>query len=172
MTALAALSVLPTMAQEVKSPSFDEVLTSRRSIRNYDATTTISEEEVRTLLAAVWSLAVVHSPALADLLVVLLLAGLHDKLDVYDLCLADFPIPHVIQWATAALAVGRLILNNPVRCADRMQGAPSMPGLSATGLPARLAQRLRPAEFAGRNALLGRRDATVAAVLLRLSRCT
>ena len=53
LTALAALSVLPTMAQEMKSPSFDEVLTSRRSIRSYDATKTISEAEVRTLMAAV-----------------------------------------------------------------------------------------------------------------------
>ena len=53
LTALAALLVLPTMAQEMKSPSFDEVLTSRRSIRSYDATKTISEAEVRTLMAAV-----------------------------------------------------------------------------------------------------------------------
>ena len=53
LTALAALSVLPTMAQEMKSPSFDEVLTSRRSIRSYDATKTISEAEVHTLMAAV-----------------------------------------------------------------------------------------------------------------------
>ena len=53
LTAWAALSVLPTMAQEMKSPSFDEVLTSRRSIRSYDATKTISEAEVRTLMAAV-----------------------------------------------------------------------------------------------------------------------
>lgn len=53
LTALAALSVLPTMAQEMKSPSFDEVLTSRRSIRSYDATKTIREAEVRTLMAAV-----------------------------------------------------------------------------------------------------------------------
>ncbi len=34
------------------APSFDEVLTSRRSIRNYDATKTISEAEVRQLLLA------------------------------------------------------------------------------------------------------------------------
>ena len=53
LTALAVLSVLPTAAQEMKSPSFDEVLTSRRSIRSYDATQTISEAEVRTLMAAV-----------------------------------------------------------------------------------------------------------------------
>ena len=53
LTALAVLSVLPTAAQEMKSPSFDEVLTSRRSIRSYDATKTISEAEVRTLMAAV-----------------------------------------------------------------------------------------------------------------------
>ena len=33
-------------------PSFNDVLTSRRSIRSYDATKTISEAEVRTLLAA------------------------------------------------------------------------------------------------------------------------
>lgn len=39
--------------QDVKSaPSFDEVLTSRRSIRNYDATKTISEAEVRDLMLA------------------------------------------------------------------------------------------------------------------------
>ncbi len=34
------------------SPSFDEVLTSRRSIRSYDATKKISEAEVRELLSA------------------------------------------------------------------------------------------------------------------------
>ena len=34
------------------SPSFDEVLTSRRSVRSYDATKKISEQEVRELLTA------------------------------------------------------------------------------------------------------------------------
>lgn len=53
LTALAALFVLPSVAQEKKSPSFDEVLTTRRSIRSYDATKKISEAEVRTLLTAV-----------------------------------------------------------------------------------------------------------------------
>lgn len=53
ITVLAALFVLPGTAQEKKSPSFDEVLTTRRSIRSYDATKKISEDEVRTLLAAV-----------------------------------------------------------------------------------------------------------------------
>ena len=53
LTALVALMVLPANAQEKKSPSFDEVLTSRRSIRSYDATKTISEQEVRTLMEAV-----------------------------------------------------------------------------------------------------------------------
>ena len=53
LTALAALFVLPSVAQEKNSPSFDEVLTTRRSIRSYDATKKISEAEVRTLLAAV-----------------------------------------------------------------------------------------------------------------------
>ena len=53
LTALAALFVLPAFAQEKQSPSFDEVLTTRRSIRSYDATKTISEQEVRTLMEAV-----------------------------------------------------------------------------------------------------------------------
>ena len=34
------------------SPSFDEVLTSRRSVRSYDASKKISEAEVRELLLA------------------------------------------------------------------------------------------------------------------------
>lgn len=51
MIVLAALMVLPGCSQ-TKSPSFDEVLASRRSIRNYDATKKISEAEVRELLAA------------------------------------------------------------------------------------------------------------------------
>ena len=48
-----ALMVLPGCSQEKKSPSFDEVLTTRRSIRSYDATKKISEAEVRELLTAV-----------------------------------------------------------------------------------------------------------------------
>lgn len=51
LTALAALFVLPSVAQEKKSPSFDEVLTTRRSIRSYDATKKISVAEVRTLFS-------------------------------------------------------------------------------------------------------------------------
>ncbi|MCR5159468.1 MAG: nitroreductase family protein [Prevotella sp.] len=38
---------------QVKTPSFDEVLTTRRSIRSYDATKKISEQEVRKLMEAV-----------------------------------------------------------------------------------------------------------------------
>lgn len=53
LTALAVLFALPAVAQEKKSPSFDEVLTSRRSVRSYDATKKISEQEVRTLMEAV-----------------------------------------------------------------------------------------------------------------------
>ena len=54
LSALAALMVLPGCAQEKKSSmSFDEVLTTRRSIRSYDATKKISEQEVRELMAAV-----------------------------------------------------------------------------------------------------------------------
>ena len=34
------------------APTFDDVLMSRRSIRNFDASRTISEAEVRTLFAA------------------------------------------------------------------------------------------------------------------------
>ena len=40
-------------AASSSSPSFDEVLTSRRSVRSYDATKKISEVEVRTLLTTV-----------------------------------------------------------------------------------------------------------------------
>ena len=52
--ALAALFLLPGYSQEKasKSPSFDEVLMTRRSIRSYDATKKISEAEVRELLIA------------------------------------------------------------------------------------------------------------------------
>ncbi len=39
--------------EQSQTASFDEVLTSRRSIRDYDATKTISEAEVRALLEAV-----------------------------------------------------------------------------------------------------------------------
>ena len=39
--------------ESTASPSFDEVLKTRRSIRSYDATKKISEAEVRTLLTAV-----------------------------------------------------------------------------------------------------------------------
>ncbi len=57
LTALAALMVLPSHAQEVgqavHSPSFDDVLTTRRSIRSYDATKKISEDEVRELMISV-----------------------------------------------------------------------------------------------------------------------
>ena len=50
---LAAFSLL-ACNQPVKqtSPSFDEVLTTRRSVRSYDASKTISEAEIRTLLTA------------------------------------------------------------------------------------------------------------------------
>ena len=45
--------ILPGCSQEKTAPTFDEVLSSRRSIRSYDATKKISEDEVRTLLTAV-----------------------------------------------------------------------------------------------------------------------
>lgn len=42
----------PQQTKDAPSPSFDEVLTSRRSIRAYDATKKITEAEVRELLLA------------------------------------------------------------------------------------------------------------------------
>ena len=53
MIALAILFELSGLAQEKKSPSFDEVIISRRSIRSYDPAKKISEAEVRKLLTAV-----------------------------------------------------------------------------------------------------------------------
>ena len=54
MALIAVLSVvaLQVGAQATTSPTFDKVLTSRRSVRNYDATKKISEAEVRTLIRA------------------------------------------------------------------------------------------------------------------------
>ena len=51
--ALAGCSNGKPESPATSSPSFDEVLTSRRSVRSYDATKKISEVEVRTLLTAV-----------------------------------------------------------------------------------------------------------------------
>lgn len=53
LAAAALLCLLPLTgcASGSQAPSFEELLTSRRSIRSYDATKTISEAEVRTLLA-------------------------------------------------------------------------------------------------------------------------
>ena len=63
------------------------------------------------------------------------------------------------------------MLYDPVRCADRLQRASPVSELAAAWLPARLAERLGPAELTGGDAFLRRRDAAVAAVLLGLSRC-
>jgi len=55
LCAFMALTAIPGFSQSNAPKSkmtFDEVLTSRRSIRNYDATKKISEAEVRTLLTA------------------------------------------------------------------------------------------------------------------------
>ena len=48
-----AMLTLAGWSQAPASPSFDDVLTSRRSIRNYDASKKISEAEVRELMKAV-----------------------------------------------------------------------------------------------------------------------
>lgn len=47
------------------TPSFNDVLTSRRSVRSYDATKTISEAEVSTLLTAVQDLVGGNKPRIA-----------------------------------------------------------------------------------------------------------
>ena len=52
---------------------------------------------ISVLDAAVGGVAVVHAATLADLLVLLLLTCLNDKLYVDDLCLADLPILYAVQ---------------------------------------------------------------------------
>ncbi len=53
LSMLAMLIFMPGCSQvKSSSPSFDEVLTSRRSIRSYDSTRKISEQEIRELLLA------------------------------------------------------------------------------------------------------------------------
>ena len=47
---LSLMSVAGCTGEGTQLPSFNDVLTSRRSIRSYDATKKISEAEVRTLL--------------------------------------------------------------------------------------------------------------------------
>jgi nitroreductase len=50
---LAAFALLAcNQPAKQSAPSFEEVLTTRRSVRNYDASKTISEAEIRTLLTA------------------------------------------------------------------------------------------------------------------------
>jgi len=50
---LAAFSLFAcSQPAQQSSPSFEEVLTTRRSVRSYDASKTISEAEIRTLLTA------------------------------------------------------------------------------------------------------------------------
>ena len=127
---------------------------------------------VTVLDAAVGCVAVVHAAALAHLLVILLLSCLYDKLDVYNLCLTDFPVPDTLQRTTAAFAEGWFMLYHSVWRADGLQCVPLVPRLSAAWFPARLAEGLCPAEFTCRNAFLGRRDTAVTAVLLRLSWAT
>ena len=53
LLSLASCSKSNENATSSSSPSFDEVLTSRRSVRSYDASKKITEAEVRELLAAV-----------------------------------------------------------------------------------------------------------------------
>lgn len=50
--AIATMIMLLSCNNSPEKPSFDEVITSRRSVRSYDATKSISEAEVRTLLTA------------------------------------------------------------------------------------------------------------------------
>ena len=50
--ALATTLMISSCNQPSEKPSFEQVITSRRSVRSYDATKSISEAEVRTLLTA------------------------------------------------------------------------------------------------------------------------
>ena len=52
LLSLASCSNSSNNTTTTTSPSFDEVLTSRRSVRSYDASKKISEAEVRDLIAA------------------------------------------------------------------------------------------------------------------------
>ena len=52
LLSLASCSNSSNKTTTTTSPSFDEVLTSRRSVRSYDASKKISEAEVRDLIAA------------------------------------------------------------------------------------------------------------------------
>ena len=91
---------------------------------------------VAVLDTVVGGIAVVHAAALADLLVILVLTGLDDKLEVYDLSRADLPVSDTSQRTAAALAVERLMLYYPVWCSDRLQGASLVARLTATRLSA------------------------------------
>lgn len=51
MAAAAVLSCQNTPKSEPAGASFDDVIASRRSIRSFDAGKTISEAEIRTLIA-------------------------------------------------------------------------------------------------------------------------
>ena len=50
--AIALLSLSSFTVSDGDDPTFDSVLASRRSVRNYDATKKITEAEVRTLIQA------------------------------------------------------------------------------------------------------------------------
>ena len=52
LVALLAMTGCNEMKEESKAVTFDEVLTTRRSVRSYDASKKISEAEVRELLTA------------------------------------------------------------------------------------------------------------------------
>ena len=52
LSVVAVLACGQPAAQQPSSPSFDEVLATRRSVRSFDASKSISEAEVRTLLTA------------------------------------------------------------------------------------------------------------------------
>ena len=75
-------------------------------------------EVVAIFDTAIGSIAVVHTATLAHLLLILFLGRLHDKLDVHNLGLADFPVIYISKRPAAALAAFRLMPYNPVWSRD------------------------------------------------------
>ncbi len=64
---------------------------------------------------AVGSFAVVYTTAFTDLLVILLLTGFYDHLDINNLYLTDLPARYINQEPTAAFTIGRFVLYYYIR---------------------------------------------------------
>ena len=95
-----------------------------------------------------------YASTLADLLIIPLLTRLHDKLEVYDLCLVDLSVLHVIQRMAVTFVVGWLVSYNPLRLDDGLQCVAFMSRLPVARFSFLFAKRLCLAELMGRNVLL------------------